>query len=236
MEFQMTALRNLMLAFVLTAAGVAVVYFWLDRPLAFFAHEHLRQFAVFDRLTRIPELIGPIAVLTLLAVGVRALMGRPLSHLQTTMAVCGVSLIVSGAAKTHLKYVFGRTWPETWVRNNPSLIRDGVYGFNPFHDGAGFASFPSGHTAAVCAMVAVLWLCYPSYRWLYGMVVAAVTIGLVAANYHFLSDVIAGGFLGSVIGYVSIAVWRMGARCRVVLPPERNASPGAEPSPESATR
>ena len=60
--------------------------------------------------------------------------------------------------KNGLKFVFGRTWPETWVNNNPSFIRDGVYGFNWFHGGAGYASFPSGHMSVTCALAAVLWI------------------------------------------------------------------------------
>ena len=70
--------------------------------------------------------------------------------------------------------LFGRTWPATWTNNNPSLLRDRVYGFNCFHSGHGYSSFPSGQTAAVLA----------------------VGIVLTGANFHFLSDVIAGGFVG----------------------------------------
>jgi hypothetical protein len=32
-----------------------------------------------------------------------------------------------------------------------------IYGFNFFHGGHGYASFPSGHTAVTCAVVTVLW-------------------------------------------------------------------------------
>jgi len=60
-----------------------------------------------------------------------------------------ISVLTTWAMKNQLKVVFGRTWPETWTRNNPSLIRDGVFGFNPFTTGSGYESFPSGHTAAI---------------------------------------------------------------------------------------
>ena len=53
--------------------------------------------------------------------------------------------------------MFGRTWPETWTHNNPSLIHDGAYGFNWFHGGPGYELFPSGHMAAICAVISVLW-------------------------------------------------------------------------------
>jgi membrane-associated phospholipid phosphatase len=126
--------------------------------------------------------------------------------------VAGISLALGAMAKAELKFAFGRTWPETWTRNNPSLIRDHVYGFFPFHGGPGYASFPSGHTTVVCAVMTVFWICYPRFRPLYALAMAAVAIGLVGANFHFLSDVIAGAFLGVSVGWISVALWESGTR------------------------
>ena len=69
-------------------------------------------------------------------------------------------------------------------------------------------SFPSGHTAVTCAVISVLWVLYPHWRALYGAIVLAVAVGLIGANYHFLSDVIAGGFVGTSIGWMTVAIWR----------------------------
>src|SRR5262249_4160856 len=99
---------------------------------------------------------------------------------------------------------------RTWVRDNPSFIRDGVFGFNPFHGGPGFAAFPSGHTAAICAVMAVLWMCCPRFRLLYALAIAAVAIGLVGADFHFLGDVIAGAFLGISTGWFTVVLWELG--------------------------
>jgi membrane-associated phospholipid phosphatase len=126
--------------------------------------------------------------------------------------LAAASLAVATAIKDQLKFAFGRTWPETWVRNNPSFIRDGVFGFEPFHGGPGYAAFPSGHTAAVCAVLSVLWICYPRFRVLYAFCMTAVAIALVAADFHFLGDVIAGGFLGISTGWLTVAIWEVGAR------------------------
>ena len=101
--------------------------------------------------------------------------------------------IVAELTKIQLKLVFGRTWPDTFRDNNPSFLRDGVYGFNFFHGGHGYAAFPSGHTAVTCAVISVLWIYCPKWRWLYALAVLAVAVGLIGANYHFVSDVIAGG-------------------------------------------
>ena len=134
---------------------------------------------------------------------------RDASHIVVVAVGRKKSLVV---AKDELKYAFGRTWPETWTRNNPSLIRDNVFGFFPFHGGPGYASFPSGHTATICAVMTVFWICYPRWRPLYALAMAGVAIGLVGADFHFLSDVIAGGFLGLSVGWITVALWEIGTR------------------------
>jgi membrane-associated phospholipid phosphatase len=208
----MTDLQKWMIFLALTVAGVVASYLWLDRPIAFFVHDHVRQFSIFSRMTQLPELIAPFAGALLLGMGLLVLTGRPLSKPLATTFLCGLSLVVAGGIKTELKYVFGRTWPETWVRNNPSFIHDGVYGFNPFHEGVAYAAFPSGHTAAICALMSVLWLCYPRFWSMYLAAILAVSIGLVGADYHFLSDVIAGAFVGTSTGWMLVAAWHAGTR------------------------
>jgi len=206
----MNAARNWAIGFCLTGAAVVLSYFWLDRPIALFVHEHLRGFDAFAMLTYVPAITIPLAVAAFTAVALRVLSGRALSRLQTVIVLAGASLAVSEAIKVQLKYAFGRTWPETWVRDNPSFIRDGVYGFYPFHGGPGFAAFPSGHMSAICALLSVFWVCYPRLRVLYALVMAVVGIGLIGADFHFLSDVIAGAFLGIWTGWLTVALWELG--------------------------
>jgi membrane-associated phospholipid phosphatase len=205
-------LRHWSLGLLGTAIAVTVSYFWLDRPIAHLAHDQLQQFHLFEKLTLVPEALIPLAVVAFMGLGLRGLTGRPLSRFQTVLMLSGISLAVSEIIKTQLKFAFGRTWPETWVRNNPSFIRDDVFGFFPFHGGPGYASFPSGHTTAICTVMTVLWICYPGFRPVYALCMAAVAVGLVGADFHFLSDVIAGGFLGISVGWLGVAMWEIGAR------------------------
>ena len=130
-------------------------------------------------------------------------MDRPVSRVQFVGLACSISFIATNFINNQLKYLFGRTWPDTWIENNPSLIQNGVFGFNPFHDGLGFAAFPSGHAAAVCSVMAVLWWSYSSWRPIYVACVAAVAVGLIGANYHFLSDILSAIFVGVSVGYVA---------------------------------
>jgi membrane-associated phospholipid phosphatase len=80
------------------------------------------------------------------------------------------------------------------------LVRDGYTGFFPLHGGEGWASFPSGHTSVVATPVTILWLVWPELRVVGAAIVAVVVVGLTGGNYHFVSDIIGGLFLGVAIG------------------------------------
>lgn len=203
-------LRNWIVAICACTAVVAISYFVVDQPAAYFAHDHLAAYRnVLDIVSRIPKLIGPIVVVCTLVFGVRALMNRRLPRFGLTIVLSSLSLAFSDIVENWLKYAFGRTWPETWIQNNPSLIRDGVHHFNPFHGGPGFASFPSGHMLATCAILSVFWLRHPSARPVCAIAIAVEFLSLLGADYHFVSDLAAGGFVGFVVGHLVVALWEV---------------------------
>ena len=196
------ALRRWVLALLLVALAVAISYFWLDRPIALFVHDQLPRNSrvLLEPITYIPNPLIWAATIVFLALGVRGLTGRTLSKMQTAIVLCSVSLMIAETLKNVLKFVFGRTWPETWVQNNPSFIHGGIYGFNLFHGGEAYQSFPSGHMTAICALASVLWIYYPRLRSICLIVTLAVLVSLVGTNFHFLSDTIAGAFVGTSTG------------------------------------
>jgi membrane-associated phospholipid phosphatase len=200
------------ISFAITIVVVALSYEWLDRPIAVYVHGEFHGVKALPWLTFIPEGFAVLAVAIFIFMGWRVALGRHLSRVESVFLVCGVSLTVAVAIKDQLKFAFGRTWPETWINNNPSLIRNHVYGFNPFHGGVGYSSFPSGHTTAICAVMSVLWICYPKFRAVYVLLIAAVATGLIGADYHFLSDVIAGAFLGVSTGWMTVTFWERAER------------------------
>ena len=57
-------------------------------------------------------------------------------------------------------------------------------------------------------MTTVLWIYYPRFRPLYILFVSAVVLGLIGADYHFLSDIIAGGFVGVSAGWMVVMIWK----------------------------
>jgi membrane-associated phospholipid phosphatase len=229
----MNGIRNWTLGFLGTAIMVGVSYLWLDRPIALFVHARLQGYDLFEKVTYIPDALIPIGAVALLALALCGLTGRPLSRILTVLVVSGMSLALAVTVKDQLKFAFGRTWPETWLRNNPSFIRDGVFGFFPFHGGPGYSAFPSGHAAVICTVLTVFWLCYPRLRALYALTMVAVAIGLVGADFHFLSDVIAGAFLGITSGWLGVALWEAGVHR---LRPEKPAGEARSRIPHRIAR
>jgi membrane-associated phospholipid phosphatase len=191
--------------------AVIVAYLWLDRPIALLAHNHFRQQSqdIFASVGNLPNPVVVLADAVFVVIGLLSLFGRQLSKHEAAALLGSTSVIFAATIKDQLKFVFGRTGPESWIPHEPSFIRDQVYGFHFMHGGNGYYSFPSGHMAVACAVIAVLWIWYPQLRWLYTIVGLVVAVGLVAANFHFVSDVIAGAFVGISTGWMVTAIWKV---------------------------
>jgi membrane-associated phospholipid phosphatase len=181
--------------FLTILASIAVV----DRPLAQFSHAHLRQ-TPFLWLTWIAAPVEPASMLWLGASGMAWLFGWRPGPIARLLVTAAVAALVADEFKTELKYVFGRPWPETWVEHNPSFIGTHTYGFFPDHGGAGWASFPSGHTTMISAPMAVFWRGLRRWRaWTLAPPIL-VAVGLVGMDFHFMSDCLAGAALGALVG------------------------------------
>ena len=180
----------------------------LDRPLATWTHAQFHGVALFRELTWIVDPIAPLASLALLCAGVAALAGWRPGPMALALLGAAMATLLAAALKDELKLAFGRTWPETWTDNNPSYIHDGVFAFVWFHGGKGWTSFPSGHTTMMTAPLASLWRAMPAVRWPGLTLTALVVIGLLGADYHWLSDVIGGGLLGTAVGSGVAALFR----------------------------
>ena len=181
---------------------------FLDRDVSTWSHAALHRPAAFEWLTYIVDPLLPAAILIVALAGLAALFGWRPGPIARAALACGIAVLVAVALKDQLKFAFGRTWPETWVDNNPSWIGTGTFGFSPFHKGSGWASFPSGHTTVITAPMAVLWNAAPRFRIVWLALPPLVAIGLIASDYHFLGDIIAGAYLGTACGLGVAALLR----------------------------
>src|SRR6478735_2695436 len=180
--------------FALAACTIAVVicYYFVDRPVAYFVHDHrVVRLDGLRCLTEPPPLVQSWSPLALVILLVRRAWG-PWRRWQHVLFVACVSLIVADQFRESLGDLFGRYWPETWHNNNPSLIGTNTYGFHPFQVGDDIGSFPSGHAARILGFASVFWIALPRWRWVYAIIATPMLVALVAMNYHFVGDVIAG--------------------------------------------
>ncbi len=102
-------------------------------------------------------------------------------------------LPIAYLVKTLLKFLFGRTSPRDWLINNQTLT---FHWFKTWH-----SSFPSGHMVVFAAFGTAIIIHYPQYRKPVLIFLVFLGAALVGTDYHFLSDVIAGAYLGAVTTY-----------------------------------
>lgn len=189
-----------LLSLVVCAALTALSFAFVDLPIA-------RHFWTIGRaLQPLNSAFGAAVVLSCecaLAVGLvlaRLVRGR-LSRLGRTLAIaCLTSICTYAFNDLVLKPWFGVPVPAAVMAGAPHhfnlLAAPGSY------------SFPSGHMALAASFAGV---CMSLYR--VALVLAALlalaALLLVVGDWHFVSDVIAGTFVGLSAGFLAGAVWRL---------------------------
>ncbi|WP_051013614.1 phosphatase PAP2 family protein [Pararhodospirillum photometricum] len=167
----------------------------VDRPLALFLKARVGEggLALGHALSVIGEagwwyLLagGLIAVGAVIAARTRVLAG--LALVRNGFYLLAV-LVTSGLLVTALKAMVGRARPRV-------LFHDGVYGFDPFVFSSNWNSFPSGHAQTICAAMGTLMVLYPRLRLPALALAVAVSLSRLMVTAHFLSDVVAGAFIG----------------------------------------
>ncbi len=66
-------------------------------------------------------------------------------------------------------------------------------------------SFPSGHTMTAFAVATPLMYHYPELTLCLAFCAVSVAVSRILLGMHFLSDVVAGGVLGAILGYFAVA-------------------------------
>lgn len=98
----------------------------------------------------------------------------------------------SGIIVNILKTIFGRFRPKMYFNEQ-------LYGFDWFHTASTMVSFPSGHSATAMGAWFAFALILPKYRFLFLAIGASIAFTRIALTAHYLSDVVAGSYLGVVI-------------------------------------
>jgi hypothetical protein len=185
---------QILIGLAVTATLVITAYFFVDLPVLFFVRGHGLDHCDFLKwLTRPPEAFVTLAPFVLLAGLLRRWFG-PWTRLEKAAAAAAVSTLLTALAAVLLKMTFGRSCPDVVT------VDGGAYGFYPFHVGAAYWAFPSGHTACTFSVTSVMEVAFPKRRLYCWLVAGIVMAALVALSYHFVGDLPAGAFVGWAVG------------------------------------
>ena len=187
-------LKFVVLCFPLVVLAVLISVRFLDAHIALTVMEILRSYPFFQNSTsNIPD------ILFLLVCGGSTLLWMNYFYLKRKAIINDLrrfSLLAASALPTayFLKYLckllFGRTNTRVWLF---SMVSDK---FHWFHGGGNFGGFPSGHMTVFSAFFAAAWIYYPRCRYISVGIMLLLTTALIGTDYHFLSDIIAGAYLG----------------------------------------
>ena len=103
-----------------------------------------------------------------------------------------LSIIATSVVTVVIKVMISR--PRPFESLTFPLIPGAHYTF-----GAWNTAFPSLHTAAVFSLVPILDKEFPKIKWFWIILAVLVSLSRVYMGVHYLSDVIAGAFIGIII-------------------------------------
>ncbi|MGI9383716.1 MAG: phosphatase PAP2 family protein [Methyloligellaceae bacterium] len=105
-----------------------------------------------------------------------------------------VSVAAAGITASLVKNIIGRARPKHFEAI-------GSFAFEPFAFTSDFASFPSGHATAICALAAALAIFWPRLRLVLFVAAAWIAATRFLIGAHYVSDAIAGAALGASTPY-----------------------------------
>lgn len=187
---------KLLFGFMLVAVMTVFSHRFLDAAISSAFYKLIRVNRLMPFVSHIPDLLFYIvvAVTTCGWIGYwyRIRRGHADNHARF-LKLCGMTAPLAFLAKMIFQYLFGRSNPELWA------VYHHAPQFHWFRASAGYGCFPSGHMTVFTALTAALWRHYPRHKFFYLGFLAALALALIATNYHFLSDVIAGAYLGAIV-------------------------------------
>ncbi|MHB8534673.1 MAG: phosphatase PAP2 family protein [Sulfuricaulis sp.] len=177
-------------------------YFYLDADIARFIQRQLHRSVLLEKtFSNIPDLLLLIVlVITALSwVGYFFIGRRDMNQrFAFFLRACGTVVPLAYLIKDFLQYVFGRPDPYIWLHHH-LLLR-----FYWFSARAGYGCFPSGHMTVFTALLLTMSYYYPRYRRVTLAMLILLALALVITNHHYLSDVITGACLGTVIALIVV--------------------------------
>jgi membrane-associated phospholipid phosphatase len=192
-----------MILFIIISLILVVCNYYIDVPVALFIQRNCYTNSIwFSYTSDLPDaLLLVVGVTTVSAyAGYRTRASSNIFDAMTKLyLLIAVAVPVSYGAKGIAKFICGRVTTRVWLKAQET------YGFHWFQ-GGDYYGFPSGHMTVFTTLLAALWRIYPRWKYLYLLAGTLLAAALIATNYHFVGDVVAGGYLGML---VEVSVYRI---------------------------
>lgn len=187
------------LAFCVVAVMLAFSY--ADVPIAIYFEGFARHVNVFSKGLGSAIILSIEAVVVTLLVIFRLIRGKLPRFAEALALACLTSICAYGINAGVLKLYFG-------VPNPFDVMHGSKHIFNWF-DGSPDNSFPSGHMVLATAFAGVFIYLYRASIWPLSLLLMFAGLLLIAGDWHFLSDVIAGTFIGATAGFLAGKLWEV---------------------------
>lgn len=191
--------RNWFISLLICMLLVAVAFTYFDVPIARLVYGIFAPAESVAKGLSSAVLLGIEAVVALDLVFVRIMRGHLSPFREATVLACLTSICAYAINDSTLKFIFG-------VPNPDAVLHGTRHAVNLLRGAAG-SSFPSGHMVLAGAFAGVFMRLFRiSILPLSALLLLAAAM-LIAGEWHFVSDVIAGTFLGVSAGCLAGEVW-----------------------------
>lgn len=190
--------RIWLLSLVACAAAVAVSFAEVDVAVARHFWRIGRHLGYLGTLFNGAVILALESAVVLVLILARVTRGHLSRFAETLGLACLASICAYGINDAVLKAFFG-------VQTPAAVLHGARHVFFAMRLGEG--SFPSGHMTLAGAFAGVFMRLYRSSIWPLAALLLVAAVLLVVGGWHFVSDVIAGTFLGVSAGILAAEAW-----------------------------
>ena len=187
------------LSLLICALAVALAFVYLDVPIAHRVYGLLRSPESLEKGFASAVLLGIEAAVALALVCIRITRGHLSRFGEATALACLTSICAFAINDSILKLYFGVP--------NPVAVLHGTRHAFDLLAGSSNSSFPSGHMVLAGAFAGVFMRLYRTSILPFSALLLIAAVLLIVGDWHFVSDVIAGTFLGISAGLLAGEVW-----------------------------
>ena len=192
-------LRAWLLSFAACTAAAAFSFRHLDVPMAKYFWSIGRFLHPLNKPFGASIILALEAAVILSLVLARLVRGHISQFAQVLAVACLASICAYGINSLVLKPFFGIP--------NPTAVLHGAAHALHLWKGSAMSSFPSGHMVLSGAFAGVFMRLYRASTWPLAALLLIAAVLLVVGDWHFLSDVVAGSFLGLSAGALAGEAW-----------------------------